>query len=111
MKKTLKEPNEHSTTRRELITHAVVATSAVAIATSLPSVLTHAQTGAPVELQKIGELVSKDKLLKGVIRITNGTKNIPGWTTRPMLRYFEGYDPRSNAAVWPTNKSGCYPGP
>jgi FtsP/CotA-like multicopper oxidase with cupredoxin domain len=124
MKKSSKELDEHSpsedvnargaaggTTRREFITHAVVATSAVAIATSLPSVLTHAQTGAPVELQKIGELVSKDKLLKGVIRITNGTKNIPGWTTRPMLRYFEGYDPRSNAAVWPTNKSGCYPGP
>lgn len=100
------------TTRREFLATAVVATSAVALAGVLPTSAFAQSTPTFTALKKIDEIVSKDGKLKGVIRITNGLKNIPGWSTRPMLRYFEGYDQQASPSpVWPADKTGCLPGP
>ena len=66
-------------------------------------------------LATLGEIASIKGTgkLKGVIKIKNGTKNIPGWTTRPMLRYFEGYNQQGPDAgkIWPADKTACLPGP
>jgi FtsP/CotA-like multicopper oxidase with cupredoxin domain len=121
MKKSPIEPGDHSPvmkaeaedsggmTRREFVTHAVVATSAVALAGTIPSVLAQV-TPAVTPLAPIGEIVSKDRKLKGILRITNGAKNVPGWTTRPMMRYFEGLD-QQHPYAWPPDKVSCLPGP
>ena len=104
------EHSSEGTTRREFLAQAAVATSAMAVAGSLPSAF--AQTTDPdTGLKTIGEIVSKDGKLKGVIRITNATKNVPGWTTRPMMRYFEGYDQQTPSPVWPPDKNKLMPGP
>lgn len=100
------------TTRREFLATAAVATTAVAIAGVIPTALAQSTPANP-PLLKIDEIVSRKGKLKGVIRITNGTKKVPGWTTKPMLRYFEGYDQQAAAPapVWPADKSACLPGP
>lgn len=102
-------------TRREFLATAFAATSAVAfsgVMTKAFAQSTPTTLGTP--LAKIDEIISRKGKLKGVIRITNGPKNIPGWTTRPMMRYFEGYDqqaPTTPPPVWPKDKTGCLPGP
>src|SRR5690349_14815320 len=111
MKKTPKETPQGDTTRREFITQAVFATSAVALAGVLPTPL-FGQSGTTfTPLLEIGEIAREKGLLKGIIRISNGTKVIPGWTTQPMLRFFEGLD-QQNGETWPAKGStACLPGP
>jgi FtsP/CotA-like multicopper oxidase with cupredoxin domain len=107
--------NDNGITRREFVTQTVAATSALALAGALPlSAL--AATDCPKEtLIKIGEIVAKGGRMKGVLKIKNGPRLLPGYTgaQAPMMRYFEGYDQQvgGNPPVWPKDKTGCFPGP
>src|SRR5260370_37569636 len=103
----MKKNRDHSgVTRGEIVANAVVATSGVALAASLPSAL--AQTApahtCPTEtLRKIGEIVStkKHKLLKRVLKITNGPKVLPGYdgSVHAVIRFFEGNDQQAAGHV------------
>jgi FtsP/CotA-like multicopper oxidase with cupredoxin domain len=102
-------------TRREFVKQTAVAASAVAL---LPSSSVFAQTACPPKdtLQEIGEIKSKGKKLRGVLKIRNGNKNLPGYTgaQKPMMRFFEGYDQQNlEAGVWPPAglKGNLLPGP
>src|SRR5438046_1311997 len=101
-------------TRREFLVQAALAATSALV---LPGVVRNAaaQTPANPALATLGEIASIKGTgkLKGVIKIKNGTKNIPGWTTRPMLRYFEGYNQQGPDAgkIWPADKTACLPGP
>jgi FtsP/CotA-like multicopper oxidase with cupredoxin domain len=104
-------------TRRKFVTQAVAATSAVALASVLPpSVRAQSECSAAETLRRIGEIKS-DKgtgILKGVIRIKNARKALPGYTGSqlPMMRYFDSTDQQAGT-VWPpaADKDKCLPGP
>jgi len=64
--------------------------------------------------QKIGEIGSYGGKLRGVIKIKNGPKALPGYagSQMPMMRYFEGYDQQKpGSPVWPPDKTALLPGP
>jgi FtsP/CotA-like multicopper oxidase with cupredoxin domain len=99
-------------TRREFVKQTAVAASAVAL---MPSSV-FAQTPCATEtLRKIGEIASENKKLRGVLKIRNGRKALPGYTggQKPMMRYFEGYSQQGAMKVWPTAdlKETVLPGP
>jgi len=98
-------------TRRHFVTLAAGA----AIITALPRAVSAANSSCATEtLKKIGEIVSTKGKLKGVLKIKNGPKALPGYkgSQLPMMRYFEGYDQQAaTQVVWPPDKQGCNPGP
>src|SRR5687768_5214175 len=98
-------------TRREFVKQTAVAASAVAL---MPSSV-FAQTPCATEtLREIGVIRSKDKKLRGVLKIKNARRNIPVATgaQKPMMRYFEVYDQNAaKPAVWPPKPEDLLPGP
>lgn len=103
-------------TRRQFVARAAALTAGATLVGALPSFAQTAETVCGVEtLKKIGEIVSRKGKLKGVLKIKNGPKKMPGLKTGvqpPMMRYFEGYDQQvTKPPVWPEDKQGCFPGP
>jgi FtsP/CotA-like multicopper oxidase with cupredoxin domain len=103
-------------TRREFVSTAAKATSLAALASVFPP-SARAQACPKETLLKIGEISSKGGgVLKGVMKIRNTRKKLPGYTGSqpPMMRYFEGYsqlDEQPN--VWPPKEllDRLLPGP
>ena len=105
------------TTRREFLTLALVTGSGVALV-GVPRPLLAGGGDVPScateTLTKIGQIGSSGGKLKGVLKIKNGPKALPGYTggQMPMMRYFEGYDQQlAGGPVWPPDKTACLPGP
>ena len=105
------------TTRREFLTLALVTGSGVALV-GVPRPLLAGGGDVPScateTLTKIGEIGSQGGKLRGVLKIKNGPKALPGYTgsQMPMMRYFEGYNQQDpSAPAWPPDKTACLPGP
>lgn len=105
------------TTRREFLTLALVTGSGVALV-GVPRPLLAGGGDVPScateTLLKIGEIASTGGKLRGVLKIKNGPKALPGYTgsQMPMMRYFEGYDQQKpGSPVWPPTKTALLPGP
>ena len=110
------------TTRREFLTLALVTGSGVALV-GVPRPLLAGGGDVPscaIEtLRKIGEIASQgDRMtgkLRGVLKIRNGQKMLPGYTgsQMPMMRYFEGYAQQTPGELWPPekDKTALLPGP
>ncbi len=105
------------TTRREFLTLALVTGSGMALV-GVPRPLLAGGGDVPScaneTLLKIGQIGSSGGKLKGVLKIKNGPKALPGYAggQMPMMRYFEGYDQQmTGAPVWPADKTALLPGP
>jgi FtsP/CotA-like multicopper oxidase with cupredoxin domain len=105
------------TTRRDFLTLALVTGSGVALMGVPRRLLAgggDVPTCATETLLRIGQIGSSGGKLKGVLKIKNGPKGLPGYGggQMPMMRYFEGYDQQmTGAPVWPPDKTGLLPGP
>jgi FtsP/CotA-like multicopper oxidase with cupredoxin domain len=110
--------------RRRFLRQALAATSGVALAELLPSVLLKAAPqNAPVctspgpAFIPVNEITSQGQKLQAVMKVMSGKRNIPpaqgGTSTSPtssMLRYFDGYNPNDPSQKWPITDSAG-PGP
>jgi FtsP/CotA-like multicopper oxidase with cupredoxin domain len=109
----MKDSKKLAVTRRRFIAQTAALTAGAALAGALPRAF--AAATCPTEtLKKIGEIASIKGKLKGVLKIKNGPKALPGYagSQLPMMRYFEGYNQQlDKPPVWPPDKTGCNPGP
>lgn len=120
---TVRAPKEdrRRAARREFLGQSIAATSGIALLSVMkPSMLEAATQAAPCPppgppLVAVGEITSNGKILQAVMRVTNGTRNVPTSLTAPptptMLRYFEGVNPADSSQKWPVTPSAPGPGP